>query len=59
VEQFKYHWRPGKDNYADYWTKHHPALHHQAMRKIILNDPKALKIMTEAIKKRAMAAKAA
>jgi hypothetical protein len=42
----KYHWRPSKDNYADYWTKHHPALH-QAMRKIILNNPKALKIMTE------------
>jgi hypothetical protein len=29
VEQFKYHWRPGKENYGDYWTKHHPPLHHQ------------------------------
>jgi hypothetical protein len=32
VEQFKYHWRPGKENYADYWMKHHPALHHQSMQ---------------------------
>ena len=28
-EQFRIHWRPGKLNYADYWTKHHPAKHHQ------------------------------
>jgi hypothetical protein len=21
-------WRPGKLNYADYWTKHHSAAHH-------------------------------
>jgi hypothetical protein len=59
VEQFKYHWSPGKDNTADYWTKHHPALHHQYMRGIILSDPKAVKMMNEAIKKRAMTAKAA
>ena len=24
--------RPGKDNYANYWTKHHPAKHHQHIR---------------------------
>ena len=24
-EQFRIYWRPGKSNYADYWTKHHPA----------------------------------
>ena len=32
-EQFRIYWRPGKSNYADYWTKHHPAKHHQATRR--------------------------
>jgi hypothetical protein len=32
-EQFRIHWRPGKLNYADYWTKHHPAKHHQNVRR--------------------------
>jgi hypothetical protein len=27
--QFLIYWRPGKDNYADYWTKHHPAKQYQ------------------------------
>lgn len=27
-EQFCIYWRPGKLNYADYWTKHHAATHH-------------------------------
>ena len=31
--QFRIYWRPGKSNYADYWTKHHPAHHHQNTRK--------------------------
>ena len=26
--QFKFFWRPGKTNFADYWTKHHSAAHH-------------------------------
>ena len=32
-EQFRIYWRPGKLNYADYWTKHHPAKHHENTRK--------------------------
>eukprot|EP00804_Cyclotella_cryptica_P028475 CCRYP_020572-RG/>CCRYP_020572-RG protein AED:0.35 eAED:0.35 QI:0/-1/0/1/-1/1/1/0/440 len=32
-EQFRIYWRPGKLNYADYWTKHHPATHHQHIRQ--------------------------
>eukprot|EP00804_Cyclotella_cryptica_P016128 CCRYP_004254-RI/>CCRYP_004254-RI protein AED:0.47 eAED:0.47 QI:0/-1/0/1/-1/0/1/0/88 len=32
-EQFRIYWRPGKSNYADYWTKHHPAKHHQNIRR--------------------------
>ena len=35
-EQFKIYWRPGKSNYADYWTKHHPATHHRNTRKEFL-----------------------
>ena len=31
--QLRIYWRPGKLNYADYWTKHHPTKHHQNMRK--------------------------
>ena len=35
-EQFRIYWRPGKSNYADYWTKHHPATHHKHTRKEFL-----------------------
>ena len=31
-EQFRFYWRPGGQNLADYWTKHHPAAHHQNLR---------------------------
>jgi hypothetical protein len=30
--QFKIHWRPGKTNLADYWTKHHAPAHHVNVR---------------------------
>jgi hypothetical protein len=33
-KQFDVYWRPGKDNLADYHTKHHPAQHHKDMRPI-------------------------
>jgi len=29
--QFRYYWRPGTQNLADYWTKHHPASHHKGI----------------------------
>ena len=35
-EQFGIYWRPGKSNYADYWTKHHPVNHHKNTRKELL-----------------------
>ena len=35
-KQFRIFWQPGKLNYADYWTKHHPGSHHQNMRKEFL-----------------------
>ncbi len=30
--QFNIHWKPGSQNRADYFTKHHAATHHQTMR---------------------------
>jgi hypothetical protein len=34
--QFRTFWQPGKLNYANYWTKHHPETHHRNMRKEFL-----------------------
>ena len=34
--QFRIFWRPGKFNLGDYFTKHHPPLHHVNMRKEFL-----------------------
>jgi hypothetical protein len=36
LNQFRFFWRPGSTNYANYCTKHHPAAHHQNMRSIFL-----------------------
>ncbi len=35
-EQFRIYWRPRKLNYTDYWTKHHPAIHHTNVRREFL-----------------------
>jgi hypothetical protein len=35
-KQFRFYWRPGPMNYADYWMKHHPAAHHRNMRPVFL-----------------------
>ncbi len=35
-QQFRIYWRPGKLNYTNYWTKHHPETHHRNMRKEFL-----------------------
>merc|ERR1711903_104982 len=32
--QFRIYWDAGKNNLADYFTKHHPPMHHRRMRKI-------------------------
>jgi hypothetical protein len=47
--QFRFYWRPGTQNLADYWTKHHPASHHKSFRPQILTsptDPEYLKLTT-------------
>ena len=36
--QFKIQWKPGKMNRADYFTKHHPATHHQQIRSAYLYE---------------------
>ena len=36
--QFRQYWASGKTNLADYVTKHHPAIHHQATRGTYLTD---------------------
>jgi hypothetical protein len=45
--QFRYYWRPGTQNLADYFTKHHPASHHKASRPTYLtssSDPQYKKL---------------
>ena len=37
--QFKIFWSKGKTNRADYFSKHHPASHHQAIRSTYLYSP--------------------
>jgi hypothetical protein len=46
-DQFRYYWRPGTQNLADYFTKCHPATHHKSVRPTILtpvNDPEYRKL---------------
>ena len=40
--QFRTHWRPGKMNLADYFTKHHPPAHHVNVRTEFLTKVKDL-----------------
>ena len=44
-DQFRIYWRPGKTNYADYWTKHHAAKHHQNVRAEFLTPPIMLEML--------------
>jgi hypothetical protein len=44
--QFRYYWRPGTENLADYWTKHHCAAHHIEKRPTILTP----KIVLDALR---------
>ncbi len=41
-KQFRFYWRQGILNLADYWTKHHCAAHHRNMRPEILTSVKLL-----------------
>ena len=39
---FQFHWKPGKNNLAHYWTKHHAAIHHSNIRSQILSRPSVI-----------------
>ena len=50
-KQFKYYWRPGKENLADYWTKHFCAAHHKQMRPIFLTPSSVLEALKESLRR--------
>ena len=37
--QFFFHWRNGKENRGDYFTKHHSPAHHRIMRRFYMHEP--------------------
>jgi hypothetical protein len=43
---FKIYWSKGQTNGADYFSKHHPASHHQAIRSTYLYSPSSVWPMT-------------
>ncbi len=48
-DQYRFYWRPGTQNFTDYWTKHHPKNHHKSFRPLILTsaiDPEYQKLTT-------------
>ena len=57
-DQFRIYWRPGKLNYADYWTKHHAAKHHQNVRKEFLTPHIILEMLRQEQNTQAAAAAA-
>ena len=46
-KQLCFYWRSGKLNYADYFTKHHPAAHHRNMRKEFLTPQRVLQDLVQ------------
>jgi hypothetical protein len=38
-EQFRFYWRPGTENLADYFTKHHTPSHHRNTQALYLTSP--------------------
>jgi hypothetical protein len=49
-KQFDLYWRPGRENIADYHTKHHSAQHHKAMRRLILHQANSLQVLRGCVK---------
>jgi hypothetical protein len=39
------YWHHGKLNYADYWTKHHPAAHDQSIRHEFITPMLVIKML--------------
>ena len=57
--QFRFYWKPGKQNLADYWTKHHCPAHHTEMRKQILTPTAVIMALRASLSRQARAALAA
>ncbi|EJK62785.1 hypothetical protein THAOC_16591 [Thalassiosira oceanica] len=53
LKQFRFYWRSGKLNLADYFTKHHPAAHHRNMRGEFLTPRATLDALRERVAKMA------
>ena len=51
-KQFKFYWRPGKLNLADYWTKHHCAAHHKEMRSKFLTPRDVIDALKASFRRR-------
>jgi hypothetical protein len=49
-KQFDIYWRPGRENLADYHTKHHSAQHHKYMRHLILHEANSLQVLRGCVK---------
>ena len=50
-KQFRIYWRQGKLNRGDYITKHHPAIHHQAIRPTLLTPWKVVEALRAKLNK--------
>jgi len=50
-QQFRFFWRPGHTNRADYWTKHHCAAHHKQLRPEILTPKSILDALRASVKR--------
>ena len=37
-DQFNIYWNKGSENIADYFTKHHPAVHRKKMRRLLMSS---------------------
>jgi hypothetical protein len=49
-KQFDVYWCPGRENLADYHTKHQSAQHHKDMRHLISHQENSLQVMRGCVK---------
>jgi hypothetical protein len=49
-KQFGVYWRPGRENFGDYHTKHHSAQHHKDMRGLILHQANSIQVLRGCVK---------
>jgi hypothetical protein len=49
-KQFDVYWQPGRENLADYHTKHHSAQHHKDVRHLILHEANSRQVLRGCVK---------